>query len=58
VTIEALKLQGNLVEEWNHYVNLLNHSAIKLTTEEDQLKWSKICGSGYYTVKLGYATRI
>ena len=39
-------------------MNLLNHSAITLSKDEDQIKWTKNNGIGDYTIKLGYASRI
>jgi hypothetical protein len=36
----------------------LKHDAIKLSDQEDEFKWSKNKGSGVYTTKLGYATRM
>jgi len=50
-------MQGELAVEWGQYVNLLAHSVIKLS-EEDQLEWSKNMGSREHTTKLGYSARI
>ena len=58
MSAETLNLQGNLAEEWTSFVNILNHSAITLSEDEDQLRWTKNSGPGDYTVKLGYATKL
>lgn len=57
-TAERSNLQRELAEEWNQYIKLLSHSAIKRNEDEDQLKWSKNIRTGEYTVKLGYSARI
>ena len=36
----------------------MKHDAINLSDQEDKFKWSKNKGSGIYTAKLGYATRM
>ena len=38
LSAETLNIQGNLVEERTSFVNLLNHSAITLFEDEDQIK--------------------
>jgi hypothetical protein len=53
-----LSLQGELAEEWDKYVDMLKHSAIKLLEEEDQLKWYRNKGTGVYTFKLGYKVKV
>lgn len=35
---EVLNVQGEKAEEWSQYVNLLNHSTIKLSEQEDIIK--------------------
>ena len=47
----GLVVYGNLkysrdFGKWNSFVNILNHSAIALSEEEDQLKWIKNIGTG------------
>jgi hypothetical protein len=41
VNSNSLNIQGDMVVEWGQYVNVISHSAIKLTKEEDKLNWSK-----------------
>jgi hypothetical protein len=53
-----LNRQGDLVEEWRQYVKLLSHGVVKLSEEEDTLKWSKNKGTCGYIVKLGFTIRI
>jgi hypothetical protein len=41
LTTNLLNLQGEMVQEWTQYVKLLTHSAIRLSYEEDVIKWYK-----------------
>ena len=36
----------------------MNNSAITLSEDEDQIKWTKNSGIGDYTVNLGFASKI
>jgi hypothetical protein len=55
--VEPLNLQGGLVVEWQQYVNLLHHNALKLMEEDGIIKWSRNPRSREYTVKLGYVAK-
>jgi hypothetical protein len=54
LSVEALNLQGNLVEEWTNYTQLLNQSVVFLQDLEDELQWSWNKFRGALLTKLGY----
>ena len=53
-----LELKGEKAKEWTQCLNLLNHSAIKLSEPDDIIKWSKNRGTGEYTTKLSYLEKM
>jgi hypothetical protein len=56
-TALQLNLEGD-IEEWNHFILSLKHSAIRIKDKEDEVIWARNKATGSYTVKLGYETRM
>lgn len=55
---EDLNLQGNLAAEWSSYISQLNHSAIVIQDQDDELMWTQNKPTGMLTAKLGYEALI
>ena len=55
---EYLRLHGNFIVEWNHYIKGIIHCGIRLSKREDQLNWSWNAATGQVSAKLAYETSI
>lgn len=55
--MDCLGLEGEIAEEWNHYIELLLNKLNYLDEESlNYLCWSKTPSTCHFTTKLGYKT--